>query len=240
LTVGADISDLRLPLRSGIDIAIFINADFPKNLGHCSYTFQGPNGKSATRETDCSDLPQAQVELSPIDTVPQMSFRQGPPTDNSYLSIRGVSPGKYWVRAVPQFGGYVQSLRSGGVDLLVDPLVVPESGLVPAIEVTLRHDVGELIVRVRTAPPGKEIQVVALPDLVTRVESRMSQSGSGPDFHLPGLPPGAYRIFAFDPNDGLEVSNPEVLAGYSSQASSITVEPEGHASITVDLVHPDK
>jgi hypothetical protein len=240
VTVGSNISDLQIPLHSGIDIPVLISADFPRLLGHCSYTFRAPNGKYETRESDCSDRPQAHVGLSPIDIMPQMSFRYGLPTDNSDLSIHGVSPGKYWVRATAQFGSYVQSLRSGGVDLLVDPLVVPESGLVPAIEVTLRKDVGELIVRVRAAPPGKEIQVMALPDLVTRADPRMSLTGTGPDFHLRGLPPGAYRVYAFDSNDGLEFSNPEVLASYSSQAGSITVEPDGHASITVDLIHPDK
>jgi len=239
LTVSSDISDLRLPVRSGIDIPVLISADFPKALGHCSYRFQTPNGKYETHESDCSDRPRAQVELFPISGMQQMGFRHGPPTGNSDLDIRGVSPGKYWVNAAPGFGGYVQSLRSGGVDLFVDPLVVPESGPVPAIEVTLRKDVGELNVRVRAVPPGKEIQVLALPDLATRVE-RMSQISTGPDFHLGGLPPGAYRVFAFDPNDGLEFSNPEVLASYSSKAGTVTVEPDGQASITVDLVHPDK
>ena len=240
LTVDSDVSDLQLALWSGINVPVVIQMDFPKLLGHCSHIGRVPNGEYHTRESDCSDYPAAQIALSPVDRTQQLSSGPGPDIGNAELSVRRVYPGKYWVRATPFLGGYVLSLRSGGVDLFVDPLVVPESGQVPAIEVTLRNDGGEMRVHVRGAQPRQQVQLVVFPDPITNAEPSRSQTSIGPDVQITALAPGVYKVLAFDANDGLEYSNPDVLASYSSRAVSVKVAPDGHATVTVDLIHPEE
>jgi len=241
LTVDSDVSDLQLALWSGINIPVVIQMDFPKLLGNCSHTERAPNGEYHVRESDCSEYPAVLIQLSPVDTKLQRSTGPGPSTGKADLSVRGVYPGKYWVGATPfMSGGYVESVRSGSVDLFLDPLVVPESGQVPPIEVTLRNDVGEMQVHVRGALPKQPIELLVFSDPITNAEPHKNQTDLGPDFRITQLAPGLYKVFAFDPNDGLEYSNPEVLTRYSSQAGSVRVRADGHASITVDLIHTEE
>jgi hypothetical protein len=52
-----------------------------------------------------------------------------------------------------------------------------------------------------------------------------------------GLPPGNYKVFAFDSVEELEYGNPEVMAKYNAKAATVTVTAGESATVTVELIH---
>ena len=236
LTISRPVARASLFLRPGADIPVIVRTEFSKMKlpSSCTYTV---NGK--LQQSDCSDYPAAHVDLIADDSFrSQFGTEYGPLKDQVTFGLHGVPPGKYLVRAQPRFGGYVRSLRSGNVDLLREKLVVPENGDVPPIEVVLSDDSGTVNVHVRTEKPGQQSEVLVFPEdallsepKIMRTFAPNSEVQSGP------LAPGRYRVFAFDSITGLDYANPEALARYQSQAASVTVAPNGSASVTVDVIH---
>src|SRR5262249_25362570 len=139
IVVTRPIEGLKITLRPGIEIPIDVQAEFTKPRQTCSMTLSLPGGGS--RHSDCTDLPMAWVELIGMDSNRQRySTDYSQQTGPSGYTLHSISPGKYMVRARASFGGYVQSVRCGNQDLLREPLVVPESGSVGGIQVTVRDD----------------------------------------------------------------------------------------------------
>ena len=63
--------------------------------------------------------------------------------------------------------------------------------------------------------------------------------GQGLGF-FPGLAPGDYKVFAFDSNDPIEYTNPDVLARYASQATRVSLAPRANTTITLNLIHAEQ
>jgi hypothetical protein len=236
LTISRPVADARLFLRPGADIPVIVRTEFNKTKlpGSCAFT---DNGK--LQLSDCSDYPAAHVDLIAADSFrSQFGTEYGPVKDQAAFGLHGVPPGKYLVRAQPRFGGYVRSLRSGNVNLLREELVVPEDGTVPPIEVVLSDDSGTVNVRVRAEKPGQQSVVLVFPEDALLSEPKIMRSfASNSEVQSGPLAPGRYRIFAFDSITGLDYANPDTLARYQSKAASVTVSPNGSASVTVDVIH---
>src|SRR5260370_37970856 len=125
VTVSGPITNLTLSLQPGANIPVGIRTEFsrPQTAGHCTTTLRS----GEVHESDCSDYPAARVELIAVDSSnSRFSTDFGPVKDPSAFAVHRVAPGKYLVRASPTSGGYVQSVRSGTVDLPRDPPIGPE------------------------------------------------------------------------------------------------------------------
>jgi Carboxypeptidase regulatory-like domain len=235
ITVSNVSTNLSLSLQPGINIPVVARTEFnkPAARGSCSRT--QPGGQ--VEQSDCSDYPAARVDLIAVDSVRlRFSTEYGPLKDPSASAIRGVVPGKYMVRAQPSFGGYVQSVRSGSLDLLHEVLTVPEDGTVAPIEVVLRDDPGSLKVIVHAEKPGQPATILVIPDGALFPSTNL-MGNTNTEVYSPPLAPGNYKIFAFDSLDGLDYGNPEVLSKYSSKAASVTVTANGNSSVIVDVIH---
>lgn len=196
-----------------------------------------PNGE--IRQSDCSDYPLARVDLVSSGAA-QSRFSTDflPAKEPGTLAVRGVTPGRYMVRAHANFTGYVQSLRSGETDLFRQELVVPEEGAVAPIEVVVRDDAGLLKIQVRTGKPGELGTVLLISEGEPFLEPQIVGVVAGHTELLSApLAPGEYKVFAFDSIDGLDYTNPEAIAPYASSAAHVTVSANGNTSVTVDLVH---
>ncbi|MGB2604355.1 MAG: carboxypeptidase-like regulatory domain-containing protein [Candidatus Sulfotelmatobacter sp.] len=234
ITIDANIKDLRLSPSPGVDIPVVVRSQFtqPHNIP-CMNTDAGQKTTS-----NCDGYPAARVELQSFDSSSSFRFYSevghGKPLPS--VTVGGVVPGTYLVHATPTFGGYIQSIHCGDVDLLLDPLVVSE-GALPPIEVAVRDDAASLRIRVRKDKPGQQLLVLAFshPHLLTGPQ--MKVSGGEAEFQSGPLPPGEYEIFAFDAGDGVEYTNSDVLAQYASQATSVSVAAGGNASVTVGVIH---
>lgn len=233
LTVTGNINNLKLSLVVGADIPIVVHSDLskPRQMGHCTYNL--PSGEM--RESDCSDYPVARVELMPADNGRNHYYSNMLP-DSGPLMVSAVNPGKYLVKATSAFGGYVQSLRCGGQDLMQEPLVVTEGGSPCEIEVTLRDDYGSVRLHVNLEKPGQQSTVLFFPDQSLLPDPQLTVSNA-PDNYLATLAPGSYRIYAFDPEETANFADPELLAKFASRAAHVTVSANSTANVSMNLIH---
>lgn len=235
LAVHGNIADLRLTLHPGFDIPIILRSDFVhenRSRGHCRYTPEG----GEIQESDCSDYPDARVELHSLD-FPRLQFQSDAGPLKASFGIHGVAPGQYSIRAEATFGGYVQSARCGSLDLLREPLVVPEDGHVEPIEIVVRDDPATLKINVRMDKPGRLAMIAVFPDPVTAPNPQILTSSDGGELVTGPLAPGAYKVLAFDAADDFDYSSPDELAKYAPQATSVKVGANENATVVVDLIH---
>jgi len=167
--------------------------------------------------------------------APGASLR--PPTgpEDDSLVIENVQPGRYRVRVTTSIG-FASSITSGGTDLQCQPLVVGQGGSTPPIEITVRDDGAEVegtIESTTTADlrqpgfnsPGQPLSSVYFLPMADS-GGQFSVAWVSPDgkFQLQQLPPGAYRVLAFDRQQpDLEYASEEVLGQYDSKARVIHV-----------------
>jgi hypothetical protein len=156
------------------------------------------------------------------------------PQDDS-LVIENVQSGRYRVRVNTSIG-FVSSITSGGTDLQRHPLVVGVGGSTPPIEITVRDDGAQVegmiegtttteVHRVGFNSPGQSpgnVYFVPMADS----GGQFSVAWVFPDgkFQLQQLPPGVYRVLAFDRQQpDLEYASDEVMGQYDSKAKVIRV-----------------
>lgn len=233
LLVQSDQTNLRISVDPGVDIPVLVQTDFakPVNRGSCTSNSQGQ-----VHVSDCSDWPAVRLQLRSLEFSNIVVDSDSGPLQGP-LSIRGVSPGKYSVKATPMFGGYVQSMRFGSVDLLSEPLVVSENGSLGAIEVVLRDDTAMLKIQVPAEKPRQQILVLVYPDPITTIEPTVRTVFQSGDLHIGQLAPGSYKIFAFAPGQEFDSSSIEALNKYATQATSVKVGSNENASVAVKLIH---
>jgi len=180
-----------------------------------------------------------QVSLLPIEEfgfAPGASLRppRGP-DDDSPLMIENVQPGRYRV-LVNTAIGFASSVTSNGTDLEHQPLVVALGGATPPIEITVRDDGAEVegaIVGASTrdaAGAGFRSQgqspgnVYFCPTTGSSGQFRMAWVSPDGKFQLQQLPPGVYRVLAFDRQQpDLEYASEEALSKYEAKAQVIRV-----------------
>ena len=188
---------------------------------------QPPRERSFTRVS----LEPADQNAQPVNN----GSTQGGQDDE--LTVTGAQPGRYTVQIVPSFG-YVAAVRSGGVDLLSEPLTVDAGGAQP-IDVTLRDDGGSVSGTVKaeagTKPNGPWF-VVLLP-----VDSggQFAVSGTGEDgsFTLGSAVPGSYRIFALRRSPWeLPYRDPDFMRALDNKGVSVTVAPKGVLQVDVPVL----
>jgi len=233
ITVTKDVMDLKLTLVPGANIPVIARTEFSEPFqGSCS-----SSSANGVRHSDCSDYPVVRVTL----TSANSSFRQittpfGPASDPSALQLHGVAPGKYLVRAQASFRGYVQSVRCGAQDLMREELTVAEGGSVIPIEVVVRDDQATLHVVARASQPGQPAAMVILRDGVLS-SAVYPLTGMVSETRFMGVPPGTYKVFAFDSLKGIDFADPEVIAKYASQAVTVTLGAKENGRVAVNVIH---
>jgi hypothetical protein len=234
ITLDHNVIDLNVVMQPGISIPIVIRNELGPHPqpSRCAGSYGTAQGDSV----DCSKI-SAMVTLVPVEPGPgQVSSQPTSATDPS-LVLNGVMPGKYIVRVILMVAGHVHSLRSAGVDLLRDPLIVPAGGQAPPIEVVLRDDGGLVKIRVRSDNIPNTGRVFLFPEFAPNLPPVNLDIGSTGEREYGDLPPGNYKVFAFDSVDGLEYGNPEVMEKYGSKAATVTIVSHGSTTATVDLIH---
>jgi hypothetical protein len=165
-----------------------------------------------------------QVMLMPVEEFGSGEMRVSEPWEGSAehtLVVKNVRPGRYRVR-VQSGAGYAASIQSGGIDLLRQPLVMGVGGSSAPIEVTLRDDGAEVEGKIEDntqsfvyfvplgGGPGQFHQTMTTPD------------GS---FGLAQLPPGTYRVLAFDrQQDDLAYADAEAMRNLESKGQVVQLE----------------
>ena len=199
---------------------------------------------------------KANVYLQPADDFDSGGFASlrppRRPNDND-LALENVRPGRYWLKVDPS-RGYVASAMAGSADLLRQPLVVGPGGASLPIDIVLRDDgaaidgtvdgmsaasVAALGPTPRSGPvampAGSYVYCIPLPDSPGRfTASWVSPQGT---FQVQQLPPGAYRVLAFDRQQSeLEYQNAQVMSGYDDKGPIVRLGPGQTEQVRVSLI----
>jgi hypothetical protein len=195
----------------------------------------------------------ADVNLTPADDFEWMgvSLRQPRKPNDDELVLDNVRPGRYWLNVMPYFG-YVASAFAGSVDLLRQPLVVGLGSASLPIEISVRDDGATIEGTVEGMPaapfsqrmlsPGLSgnplfayVYCIPLPDSSGRfMEAGISVEGT---FQFKQLPPGAYRVLAFDHQQSdLEYRNAEAMSVYESKGPVVRLGTGQTEQVRVTLI----
>ena len=179
-----------------------------------------------------------QVSLMPEDEfgqTPGASLRPPTSPEDESLVIENVQPGRYRVSANTSIG-YASSIMSGGVDLQHQLLVIGPGGATPPIEITMRDDGAEIegtIERAKSSglrgtridsPGQSQYAVYFVPTADSSGQFRVTWVSPDGNFQLHQLPPGTYRVLAFDRQQPeLEYASEELMSKFDSKAPVIRV-----------------
>lgn len=176
--------------------------------------------------------------------------------DGSSFEIDNVDPGLYWVETT-NGEGYVSSITSGDTDLAREPLAIGPGGASAPVEITLRNDYGSIVVGAvsagqPSAAPGanggaslgeqRRVYVYAIPlfatssNWVPTITVPAYGTRAGQQSTIRHVPPGQYRVVAFDAPQAIAFHTPEDRAKYADEGQTVTVEPGGAASVELHLI----
>jgi hypothetical protein len=157
----------------------------------------------------------------------------------SRMFVPGLEPGAYDVGILQTAAPfYVESVRSGSVDILEDGLIVPQGGAADPIEVTVRDDGASLTGSVRQNGAYVDATVLLVPDRNPKLVRKVQEAGGA--FQAHDVAPGDYRVIAFGNAESLEYTNPEALKPYLAKAQDVTLGPRQQARIDLELARVEK
>ena len=186
------------------------------------------------------DFSKLGISLSPVD-----SFMGGAGAqvrrDGTFV-FQDVASGNYRlnVSGFPE-QYYLKSARLGGADVLESGLSV-DSGGAGALDIVLSSSGGSISGAVLKDHQPAQATVFLVPDAPRRDRQDLySSKQTKPDgtFTMLGLPPGDFKLFAFeDPDPDLQ-SDPSVLQPYETKGQSVHIE-DGHSqSVELELIPAD-
>jgi hypothetical protein len=186
------------------------------------------------------NLSTVQVSLLSLEThIP--SPEPGTIRANGVLTLDNVQPADYLLRVtgIPS-NGYVRAARSGTRDVL-EEFVSVQYDASDMIDIQLAFDGGQVAGTVIDAGgnPVEETTVVLVPDTARRHrpdQYRVSSSGADGQFSLGGIPPGDYKVFAWDSVDTNAWANAEFMSNYEEFGSAVTVGANAKISAQIRVI----
>lgn len=155
---------------------------------------------------------------------------------NEPLVVKALRPGTYHMNSPGNGAFYVESARSGDIDLLDAPLVIRSGAAPPPIQITLRDDSANLMVNCTKDAKNQNCAVILAP---AHGQPRLFFASATSGAFGNSLAPGDYRAYAFDYAADLEYANPEAMREYASKGQEFTLEPNDQKTITLEVIHRD-
>jgi hypothetical protein len=205
----------------------------------------------ASAESVCPQRPQGQgcgaVEIAMHQLLPDGAV--GQPTSTSYAEFDltnphkalfvSLPPGDYTMTTESSLNLYARSVQSGTSNLAMQPLVIRERQRHPPIRIIFAEGTSVDGVAYRDNVPC-QAQIYAVPLNTKRTEFRAFRptvSWQNGTFHLSGLAPGSYLVFAsnFDPE--LDLHDQDSIAYWRAHGKIVSVRRDKPA--TIDLVATD-
>lgn len=158
-------------------------------------------------------------------------------TDDDHVFVTGrLAPDHYSVEFMCG-RCYIKSMRWGQTDVLAEGLDVPVSGQV-SLEIVIASDVGTVEGSVLDADEhavvGAAVALVPEPKLRGRADRfQTTTTDQYGHFELRDVPPGDYKVFAWDDVEDGAWTDPEFLQKYEKQGEAVVLDPKGHAAVKV-------
>jgi len=164
-------------------------------------------------------------------------------SDGSFL-IQNVYDGTYRLRVAgfPE-EYYVKSAKEGGSEVLESGLTISHSQLPARLEITLSADGGRIDGSVlRHQSPVAGALVVLAPNPPHRDREELYKLRATDDFgrfSFLGLPPGDFKVFAWERVQGPNYTDPDFFEAFESRGIEVHVEERQSQSVQVELIPAD-
>jgi protocatechuate 3,4-dioxygenase beta subunit len=161
------------------------------------------------------------------------------PSAEGNFALKGVPAGDYrvGVDSLPD-GFYIQSIRLASEDLLNDSLHIdrqPDGH----IEIVVGTTPGSIsgMVRNEKRQPSPSVRVVLVPARRNRIDLfKTARTGESGEFRFESVPPGDYKLFAWENIEDSAWLDPDVIELYESRGTVVAVGPASDQTVTVGLI----
>jgi carboxypeptidase family protein len=197
-------------------------------------------------EPGASIAGSVRVESATGKTLPNqpwpMNLRSSDPTigggqlkwgkDRDTFTIADTTPGTYRLEGTPPPPFYIKSAMLGGRDLTREEVLIGQSA--GQLDIVIGDDGGSIegVVQDSDGQPAARAAVMAMQE---GRSPRNFMGGADGHFRLANLPPGDYRIYAWDDITQVEYADPEWMKHHGGKGQSVTVSPGQTASLMLEL-----
>jgi hypothetical protein len=225
---GGDVDDIILSLTPGAEITGKISID----------------GAAAPQQAQQPGTPGVNVRPAVVISSDSAGNR-GQPNEDGTFAIHNIMPAVYQVsvQPLPQ-GTYIKSIRFGSQDLMKTPLDLT-SGSGGTLNVVLSPNAGDIsgIVHGADGSPLWSVLVTLWtpgtpPEGVTDF-TRIASTDLNGQFKFASLPPGDYRIAAWEQIDPGLATIPEFRIKFDSKAAAVKLDENAHENTEAPLIGRD-
>jgi hypothetical protein len=175
-----------------------------------------------------------QISLTAADHPSISDIRSRIQNDGSF-TFAGVAPGTYTVRAsgLPS-GTWLKSVQLGAAAASAGHIEISSATAASPLWLTLSRSLGRIEGEVITAqglPSG-----AAVTFLSDGTRTGVSGVGENGHFTLAELPPGLYRLYAWEDLEMAQRYDPDLLEAYQSQSVLVTVPERGDVHVSLRLI----
>ncbi len=137
-------------------------------------------------------------------------------------------------------GFYVKSARIGDVDVLVSGLKVDGGRTAETLELELSRNGGRIdgtVVHELRPAPGALVVLVPDPPHRGRDDLYMQKTADLlARFSFLGVPPGDFRVFAWEDAEDSRINDPEFLKTYESLGKQVHIEEKQSQTVQLELI----
>ncbi len=181
------------------------------------------------------------VSLTPED-LPALGMQNARTQVDGRFSVANVAPARYQVNvsSLPP-GTYVKSIKTGDVDVLANGLDLSQSQAVDALEIVLSPAAAQLQGVVFTADTkgAAGATVVLVPDESRRNRLSLYRTATTDHlgrFSMQGVPPGDYKIFAWDDIDSGIWYEPDFMRAQESNGQTLKLAESARETLQLKLI----
>jgi hypothetical protein len=199
------------------------------------------NGRMFIESRQSVDLRESQVALLSVD-ADFPSPRVVHAGSNGQFSVNGVQPGDY-VLELPDLPlyTYLKAARFGRDDILEKPLTLGTRELGAELQILLGADGGRLETTVlnENSVPQSGVHVVLVPDASRRhrrEQYRAAITGDQGRASMRGIPPGRYKVFAWENLEPNAYLNADFIRTYEALGVNVDVAGSDNRQISVQAI----
>jgi len=169
------------------------------------------------------------------------SLGGGRPKEDGTFTFQGMEPAVYQVSAQAPEDLYLKAVRWGDRDVMQSGLDLTQGAAESRLVVVLSANGGQIdgAVEDGQSTPVVDATVTLVPSSGTPSKSLFRFASTGPSghFHMQGIAPGTYKLFAWEEVDPKQVMyDPDFLKPYDSQAQSIEISEGSKASVQLKWI----
>ncbi len=237
---GADVEGLTLTIAPGIDISGTVRIEGtlpPPSASRPEPANTVVMGNTTVRTVISGPL---RVALEPLEDVSMNYVGTTVKPDNTFL-LENVTEGTYRINVggIPG-NAYLKSARIGGQDVLEDGLVVTR-GRRGALELVVSTLTGRLegTALDLSDKPFPAARVVLVPEGARRNLPAMYRAGVADQFGhfvIAGIPPGDYKLFAWDAIETGAYQDPDFLRSFEDRGQVVRISESGQSTADIKVI----